>query len=290
MRDDGVVARIAFVGVGAMGGRMARRLLDAGHDVMAWNRSREKLRDLEEAGADTADSPAAAASEAEAVITMVADPDALHEVTDGDAGIASGIRADATWIEMSTVGPAAIARLSSSIEAGLLDAPVLGSLSEAEEGRLQVFVGGPKDLAERWMPVLSAFGRPIHVGPLGAGASAKLMANSTLFGSLCVLGEALAVGEGLGLDREVIFEVLSSTPIAPQAERRRDAIETGQFPLRFSLSLASKDAALVVEAAEDAGLDVRLARAARSWLEDAEERGLGDRDYSAILAHILGAS
>ena len=164
---------------------------------------------------------------------------------------------------------------------------MLGSIAEAEDGSLTIFVGGPDDLVERWTPLLSVLGRPLHVGERGAGAAAKLVANSTLFGALGVLGEALALAQGLGLSREAAFEVLAATPIGVQAERRRDAIESGEYPPRFSLRLARKDADLVGEAAAAAGVDLRLAAAARSWLEDAAEAGLDDQDYSAALTRML---
>ena len=106
----------------------------------------------------------------------------------------------------------------------------LGSLSEAEAGKLQVFVGGPAPLAERWTPLLSALGSPVHVGPLGAGASAKLVANATLFGTLSLLGEVVAFADGLGLSRDVTFHVLAATPLAGPAGRRRPSIEEGGLP------------------------------------------------------------
>jgi 3-hydroxyisobutyrate dehydrogenase-like beta-hydroxyacid dehydrogenase len=192
-------------------------------------------------------------------------------------------------IEMSTAGPDAVRRLASVLGegTGLLDAPVLGSRSEAEEGTLTIFVGGPDELVARWMPLLSVLGSPLHVGPLGSGAAAKLVANTTLVGSIGVLGEALALAEGLGLPREKAFEVLAATPLGAQAERRRESIESGEYPPRFALYLARKDAELVVAAAREAGVDLRLTEAARSWLAEAEEAGLGDRDYSAVLARIL---
>jgi 3-hydroxyisobutyrate dehydrogenase-like beta-hydroxyacid dehydrogenase len=192
-------------------------------------------------------------------------------------------------IEMSTVGPAAISRLAALLPegVGLLDAPVLGSLAEAESGALTIFVGGPAPLAERWMPLLTALGTPHHVGPLGAGAAAKLVANSTLFGVLGVLGEALALARGLGLADVAAFEVLAASPLAAQAERRRPAIVAGRYPARFPLALARKDAELVMQAAAAAGVDLRLARAAQSWLQDAAHAGWADHDYTAVLAQIL---
>jgi 3-hydroxyisobutyrate dehydrogenase-like beta-hydroxyacid dehydrogenase len=283
------MTRIGFVGLGAMGGRAAGRLLDARHELIVWNRTKERMAPLVERGAVPADTPAQAAERSEVLLTMVADPEALIAVTEGDEGVAAGASAASTVIEMSTVGPPAVARLASILPegTGLLDAPVLGSLAEVEAGALQIFVGGPAALVEKWHPLLSVLGSPRHVGPLGAGSAAKLLANSTLLGALPLLGEALALAEGLGLSRETAFEVLSVTPLAAQAERRRPSLESGKYPPRFALSLARKDADLIQEAAAAGGVDLRLARAARSWLAEAEAGGLADQDYSAILAWIL---
>ena len=283
---------VAVVGLGAMGSRIARRLLEAGHELHIWNRTAEKAAPLVEAGAVAAATPAEATARAEVVLTMVADPAALRDVTEGDDGIAAGMGKGAAVIEMSTVGPDAVHRLAAVLPAGigLLDAPVLGSRSEAESGTLTVFVGGPNDLVERWTPLLSVLGSPLHVGPLGSGAAAKLVANTTLVGTIGVLGEALALAEGLGLSRAKAFEVLAATPLAGQAERRRASVESGEYPARFALYLARKDAELVVAAARAAGVDLRLTEAARTWLVDAEDAGWGDRDYSAVLARILGSS
>ena len=221
---------------------------------------------------------------------MVSDPAALRAVAEGPEGIAAGAGASTTVIEMSTVGPDAIRMLRSALppETGLLDAPVLGSLSEAESGTLHVFVGGPEELAERWTPLLSALGEPIHVGPLGAGAATKLVANATLVGTMTLLGETVALADALGVPREVAFRVLAWTPLAAQAERRREPLTTGEFPRRFDLALARKDGELVSEAAAAAGVDARVLAAAASWFADAEAAGLGDEDYSTVLRRILG--
>jgi len=271
-----------------MGSRIAERLLDAGHELVVWNRTREKADPLVARGATFAETPADAARDVEAVITMLADPNALQAVTTGPDGLASAIAEGTTVIDMSTVGPPAVSQLRSALpdNVDLLDAPVLGSLPEAESGTLQIFVGGPSDLFERWQPLLTALGTPIHVGPLGAGAAAKLVANSTLFGVIGALGETLALADALGLDREATFNVLAETPLAAQAERRRAGIESGDFPPRFRLHLARKDADLVAAAA--GGVDLRVLEAARSWLAEADDASWGDRDYAAVLAWILG--
>jgi 3-hydroxyisobutyrate dehydrogenase len=283
------MSTVAVVGLGRMGSRIARRLLDAGYPVLVWNRTPPKAEELVAHGAEQVAMPVDAARRADAVLTMLADAAALQAVTEGTDGIAAGVDDATTVIEMSTVGPPAISRLAAALPAGrLLDAPVLGSLPEAEAGKLRIFVGGPDELVEEWTPLLSALGSPLHVGPLGAGAAAKLVANTTLLGTLGVLGEALALADGLGLSRDTAFEILASTPLAAQAERRRPSVETGEYPLRFSLSLALKDADLIAEAAAAGGVDLRLLESVQSWLRDAEEAGLGDSDYSAVLARIAG--
>ena len=282
------MAKVAVVGLGAMGSRIAARLLDAGHEVAVWNRSAEKADPLVERGASRADSPAAAAREAEAVLVMVADPAALRTVTEGSDGVLTGARAGTTIIQMSTVGPGHVAALAASLPDGveLLDAPVLGSLTEVEAGTLRVFAAGEAALVERWKPLLSELGTVLHLGPVGAGAAAKLVANSALLSTLAALGEALALARRLGLSTEDSFEVLAATPLAMQAERRRDAFSSGEYPLRFELGLARKDADLITAAAEAAGVDAKVARAVADWFADAEQAGEGDSDYSAILRHI----
>jgi 3-hydroxyisobutyrate dehydrogenase-like beta-hydroxyacid dehydrogenase len=282
------VSEVAVVGLGAMGRRMAARLLETGHDVVVWNRTAERAGPLVDRGARPAATPAEAADRADAVITMLASPEALEDVTDGPGGIATAA-GQATVIEMSTVGPAAIARLRSALPDGiaLLDAPVQGSLGEAEDGSLRIWVGGEAADVERWTPLLSSLGSPLHVGPLGAGASVKLVTNSTLLGVLGVLGEALALAEGLGLDREIALEALKATPLAEQVERRRAALQDAVDPPRFTLSLARKDGELIGVAAESRDVDLRVAPAARRWFEDAESAGLGDRDYSSVLPWII---
>ncbi len=256
---------------------------------MVWNRSPKKVSPLVELGALAASTPVDAARRSDVLITMVSDPQALRAVTEGPVGIAAGATPSLTVIEMSTVGPAAVARLASVLPpgTGLLDAPVLGSLAEATSGSLTIFVGGPAPLIEHATPLLSALGSVVRVGPLTAGAAAKLAANATLFGTLGTLGEAIALAQGLGLSRETTYQVLAATPLAAQAERRREAIEGDEYPPRFPLALAHKDASLITEAAAAAGVELRLMKAAKTWLADAEDAGFGGLDYSAVLARIM---
>lgn len=281
---------VAFLGLGLMGAPMARRLLDAGHDLVVWNRTADKTTALADAGARVATSPREAAAGADVVITMLADPPALAAVTEGPDGVAAGVRTGATVLEMSTVGPAAVHRLRDVLPDGvaLVDSPVLGSTPQAEDGSLQLFVGGDEADVQRHLPLLGTFGSPTRVGPLGAGAAAKLVVNSTLGGTLALLGEALGLADGLGLDRATALDVLARSPLGSQVERRRAAIESGEFPLRFRLRLARKDLELVEAAAKEAMVDLRVAPASASWFDDAGADGWGDADYSAVVCYITG--
>jgi 3-hydroxyisobutyrate dehydrogenase/2-hydroxy-3-oxopropionate reductase len=284
------MARITFCGLGLMGLPMAGRLLDAGHDLTVWNRSPAKARDLESRGATVAESPSAAASNAEVVITMLATPEAVEEVLLSDEGVAHGISRGAVMIEMSTIGPSALARVARSLPDGveLLDAPVLGSVPQATNGQLKIFVGGDKDTFERWRDVLEVLGTPLYLGRTGAGAAMKVVANSTLLALMTALGEALALADSLGLEEGKVLDILEESPIGATVKSKRKNIETGTYPPNFKLELVAKDGRLVDDAASSGDVELRVAAAARAWAEEADRLGLGDLDYSAVVAHIRG--
>lgn len=277
--------RIAFCGLGRMGVPMAARLLAAGHELRVWNRTPGKAGSLVDAGATEATSPAEAAAGAEVVVTMLADPAAVEDVVLG-----AGLGAGATLIEMSTIGPDAVRSLAARLPEGVdvLDAPVLGSIPQATEGTLKIFVGGGAEVFEAQRLVLEAMGTPRHLGPLGAGAAMKLVANSTLGALMTGLAEALALADGLGLEEADVLDILSESPIGVTTKGKRPLIESGVYKPNFTLALAAKDLRLVMEAAEAAGVELRVAAAARSWLERADEHGLGDLDYSAVIADVRG--
>ena len=285
------MVRVGWCGLGQMGTPMATRLLDAGVEVVVWNRTADRAAPLVEKGAHQAASPAEAAAGADVVATMLATADALDDVVFGAGGLATGLRPGATLVDMSTVGPEAVEAVAARLPEGvdMLDAPVLGSVTQATDGTLKVFVGGPDDVVARCRAVLGHLGRPIHVGPLGAGAAMKLVANSVLGALMTGLAEALALADGLGLDQAQVLDVLAESPIAATLRSKRDKVETGEYPPNFKLALAAKDLRLVTEAADRRGVDLRLAPAARSWLEEAAgDEALAGLDYSAVIAHVRG--
>lgn len=291
------MAKLAFCGMGQMGAAMAARLIAAGHDLTVWNRTPEKARPLVALGARQAASPAEAAAGAEATLTMLANPAAVEDVVFGaagaaESGIAAGLAAGAALIDLSTLGPDAIRRVGARLgpDAAVMDAPVLGSIPQANQGTLKIFVGGPVDLLERFRDALEALGTITHFGPLGAGQAMKLVANSTLPSLMTTLGEALALAHGLDLDIHKVFDVLVSSPIGVTATGKRPLVESGTYPPNFKLALAVKDLDLILGTAAEAGVELRLAEAARSWYRQALEAGLGDMDYSAVIARITGGT
>src|SRR5919197_4094452 len=281
------MARLAFCGLGKRARPRARRWVDAGHPGGGGTQPAEKARPAVDRGAVMATSPGRAAAGAEAIFTMLAGPEALEEVLFGPGGVAEGLTPDSTLIEMSTVGPDTIGTVAERLLEGveMLDAPVLGTVPQAEQGRLQVFTGGSEETYARWVGVLEALGTPKLLGPRGAGASMKLVVNSTLLALMTALGEALALADALGLDQSEVLEVLADSPIGVPARSKRRNIETEAYPPNFKLSLALKDAELVVQAGARRGVSLKVAAAAREWMEAAERAGLGGMDYSAVIAH-----
>jgi len=282
------MTRIAFLGLGAMGSRMAMRLVTAGHDVTVWSRTASAAEHLA-AGAHLAPTPAAAVRDADVIFTMLADPTALEQVMHGPHGVAAELSEGSTVVEMSTVGPDAVTLLREALApaVNLVDAPVLGSVDAAQDGTLVILAGGPPRVVEQVEPLLKRLGTVVRTGPVGSGAAAKLIANSVLLGVLTVLGEALALGRLLELPDDVMHDVLSRTPLAQQAQRRRPSIDAGNYPSRFALALARKDIDLAVRAASTRGVQLRAGRATAAWLADAVDSGRGTLDYTALLAQIL---
>ncbi len=269
-----------------MGRRVAARLQDVGRPVVVWNRTRSAAEQLARRGTVVAKDPADAAARASRVIVTVSDPDALRSVSDD---LFAGARAGAQIIVMSTVGPDAVMTFAAAAPAGIdiVDAPVLGSLAEVEQGRLTIFAGTSLDALARVSPLLNQLGRLIHVGDVGAGSAAKLVANHALLGVLTVLGETVAFADDLDLARRVTYDVLAATPLAEQMERRRPVLDGQPFATRYRLTLARKDTDLMLASGAAGPATRRLLPALRSWLLEAEERGRGDQDYLALLATIL---
>ena len=286
------MATLAFCGLGVMGLPMATRLAAAGHQVRVWNRTPGRDADAVAAGAVAAATPAEAARDADAAITMLAGPESLDEVVFGPEGLAATLRPGAALIDMSTVGPDAIRALNERLagRVAVLDAPVTGSAPHAAAGTLRIMVGATAEEFARWREVLTPLGEPVHVGPPGTGAAVKLVVNSATAALTSLLAEALALADRLGVDERAALDALAASPMGIIVERTREKIETGSYPPAFKLALAAKDLGLAIGLAAERGLELRMDQAARSRLQAADRDGLGELDFSAVVAHLRGGT
>jgi 3-hydroxyisobutyrate dehydrogenase-like beta-hydroxyacid dehydrogenase len=283
------MTKIAFLGLGMMGTPMATRLLEAGHDLTVWDRTEEKTKPLVNRGAVAATSPAEAAVGVDVAITMLANPQVLERVV-FEGGLARALDPGQVLMDMSTVGPEEIRSVRERVPEGVIvvDAPVRGSVPEATGGKLDIFVGATDEGFERVREILESLGTVHHVGGPGTGAAAKMVTNCALGIAIGAVGEALSLGEILGLDHTVVLDVLADSPVGPTARAKRANIESGTYSPSFKLSLALKDMQLVTEAAIGAGRELKLADASQAWLDEAAEAGAGDLDFSAVVATIIG--
>lgn len=277
------MSTIAVLGLGAMGCAMAARLLDAGHDLTVWNRTPGRDGELVSAGARRGETPADAVRDAEVVVTMLTDPPALEAVLFGPDGASSAIPDTATLIEMSTVGPTAIASAAERLSVPVLDAPVLGSVPSVETGKLVILAGGNRGMFDRHAELLSILGTPIYLGPSGSGAWLKLVNNAASTATLVALGELLALTDRAGLGIDSVLQGLEAGPLASLIERWRPRLKGEDQASYFRLALARKDLALVFDEAEREGVDLSVAETAAARCDEAIGAGLGDEDFGAIV-------
>jgi 3-hydroxyisobutyrate dehydrogenase-like beta-hydroxyacid dehydrogenase len=280
---------IAFLGLGAMGARMARRLIDAGHDVVVWNRTAERAAPLAEAGARVAGSPREAAADRDIVISVVRDDGASEAVwLDPDRGALEGMRPGAVAVESSTLTPGwtrTLAEKMSARQIQFVDAPVAGSRPQAEAGALIYLVGGEESTLESVREVLLVMGGAVHhCGPTGAGATIKLAVNA-LFGiQVAALSELLGMTRKSGIDDARALEVLGATPVtSPAAKGVGGLMVARKFAPMFPIDLVEKDFGYVEAAAAEAGAEVPTAHAVRGIYERAKEAGLAGENISAVV-------
>ena len=276
---------VALLGTGIMGTAMARNLLGAGIEVRAWNRSTEKAGPLADDGATVVEEPAEAARDADFLLTMLADAEAIEEVV-GD-GVLPALAEGAVWLQMSTVGErgnATLAHLAAENAVTYVDAPVLGTKAPAEQGQLVVLASGPEEARGRCEPVFKAVGgKTVWLGDAGEGSRLKLVVNNWIVGLLGVLAETVAFARATGVDPQKFLETIEGGPLGlPYAQMKGAMMIEEDFPTSFSAKLARKDAALVLEAAEARDLDLAVASAVVARFDDAIGAGHGDEDMAAV--------
>lgn len=285
--------RVAFLGLGRMGSPMAANIAAAGFPVTAYNRTIAKAEELAAAaGTQVAATPAAAVAEADIVITMMANADALRDVCDGPAGILASLRPGAIVIDMGTTGPEAIAALDVDVrERGgvLLDCPVSGSTATAQAAALTLMVGGPADAVEQARPVLESMSQRIYpLGPVGAGSAMKLAVNLVIFGIMQSVSEALVLAEAAGIDRAQAYDVFENSAVGAPVVKYRHAnfVTPETAPTTFTLELTAKDLGLILGLASTVGTTVPLSEATLAVTRDAIAAGLGDRDVAELAVHL----
>ncbi len=286
---------LGFVGLGVMGGRIAKRLLDAGHPVSGYNRTAAKAQWLVAAGMRLESSPRAVAAGAEVTLSMVTDTSALHAVTDGPDGILAGLGPGKTLVDMSTVSPAASRALAERVRergAEMLDAPVSGSVATLEEGRLSVMVGGPAAAVERVRQILLDIGPVVtHVGGNGQAVLMKVATNLSLAVQMLAFSESVLLAERGGIDRKTAAHVLLNSVIASPMLKYR-----GPFVLQmpedawFDCTMMQKDMLLALEMGRTLRVPLPTTAATNELLTAARAMGLAEQDFAALFEVLVRLS
>jgi 3-hydroxyisobutyrate dehydrogenase-like beta-hydroxyacid dehydrogenase len=287
------MAALGFVGLGAMGSRLARRLLEAGFTVVGYNRTAAKARPLVDAGMRLGASPREVAEAADVVFSMVTDNDALRAVALGPDGIVAGLRREAVFVEMSTVSPAVTREVGEAVAgrgAAMLDAPISGSTITVEAGTASIAAGGEAAALERARPYLLAMapGGITHVGPLGLAKTMKIATNLGLAVQMLAFCEAVLLAEKSGIPRELAVEALMKSVIASPMVKYRGPFVLGKMPADawFPVPMIQKDMQLALDHGHSVGVPLPLTSLTQEWLTMARASGFGDYDF-AILFDVL---
>ena len=292
------MATLGFVGLGAMGSRLAARLLAASHAVVGYNRTPEKARALVDAGLRLERSPRAVAEAAETVFSMVTDDAALRAVALGAEGVVAGLRQGAVWVEMSTVGPAVVREMADPVAArgaAILDVPVSGSTITVEQGTASFQVGGDPKTLDRVRPYLAAMGSGgvTHVGPLGLAKTMKVATNLGLAVQILAFSEAVLLAEKSGIPRAVAVDALLKSVVASPMIKYRGPFVVGRMPREawFPVPMIQKDLQLALDHGRAIGVPLPTTALTQEFLTMARGLGLGDRDFAVVfevLARLSG--
>jgi 3-hydroxyisobutyrate dehydrogenase-like beta-hydroxyacid dehydrogenase len=290
------MANLAFVGLGVMGSRMAQRLLAAGHAVTGYNRTQARAQWLIDAGMKWAATPRAAARAGDFVFTMLTNTEALYAVTGGADGILAGLSPGKIYIDMSTVSPAASRELAervASLGARMLDAPVSGSVSTLEEGKLSIMVGGERSAYQKAVAILQAIGPKVtYVGGNGLAVSMKIATNLSLAVQMLAFSEGVLLAEKSGITRETAVEVLLNSVIASPMVKYR-----GPFVLKmpdeawFDVNMMQKDLLLALEMGRKLDVPLPTTSITNEMLTAARGMGFAKQDFAVLfeaLARMTG--
>jgi 3-hydroxyisobutyrate dehydrogenase-like beta-hydroxyacid dehydrogenase len=290
------MAKLGFVGLGVMGGGVARRLLAASHELHGWNRTPEKAAPLVAEGLVLEESPRAVAEQADVVFTMVTNVPALRAVAEGEGGIIAGLGPGKVWVDMTTAAPAVSRELAERVRetgADMVDAPVSGSVSTLEEGRLSIMVGGNEETFRRVEPILLDIGPKVtRVGDNGQALLLKIAINLSLHVQMVAFCEGLLLAEKDGIDREVALDVMLGSVIAsPMLKYRAPFILDMPDEAWFNVNMMQKDMLLALEAGRQLDVSMPTTAITNELLTAARAMGLEHNDFAVVyevLAEMAG--
>jgi 3-hydroxyisobutyrate dehydrogenase-like beta-hydroxyacid dehydrogenase len=285
--------KIGFIGLGIMGSRMAANLQKHGHSLVVFNRTRAKAEPLLGPCGTFSDSPAKVADQVDILFTMLADPDAVEQAALRANGFLNYLPPNALWVDCSSVNPSFSKKMAAAAAARqirFVDAPVTGSAAVATEGNLVFWVGAEDADLETIRSLLLCMGnRIVHVGGHGMGTSMKMVINLLLGNAMAAFAEGMALGEGLGISRQVLFDSLLGMPaVAPFIAAKREKIEGGNYQPEFPLRWMQKDMHLASVSAYESGVAMPVTNATKEVYRLAMREGHANDDFSAIYEFAMG--
>jgi 3-hydroxyisobutyrate dehydrogenase-like beta-hydroxyacid dehydrogenase len=277
------IRRVGFAGLGAMGAGIARRLLGAGHDVVGWNRTRERAEPLLDAGMGWADTPRELAASVDVLFTILTDTAAIEATAEGEDGVLAGLRKGSVWADISTIAPGASVALAERVNATgawFLDCPVSGSPATLAAGEMSVMVGGDRAAFEHVSEVLHAIGPKVtYIGPNGHAILTKVAINLALVVSVTALAEGVALVEKAGVDRAAVVDAVLKSVIASPVIGYRAPLLVDDSVVFADVELQQKDLVLAQELARRLGVAVPTCAAAGEMLSAARGSERSDRDF-----------
>jgi 3-hydroxyisobutyrate dehydrogenase-like beta-hydroxyacid dehydrogenase len=287
------MASIGFVGLGMMGSRMVKRLLDAGHHVVGFNRTASKAEPLVQQGMQLAATPREVALAADVIFTNVSDDYSLRTVTEGADGILAGLSAGKVYIVMSTISPGLIQELANQVKTvggQLLDAPVSGSKLTLEQGKLTIIVAGDEGTYEQVKPILEVIGPTVvYIGESGQAMALKIAINMSIATQIVTFIEGVLLAERYGVSRKQAVDVMLNTAIASPALKYRGPF-VAQMPDEawFDVSMMQKDISLALELSRELGVSLPTTSIANDLLSEARRLGYTDKDFAIIYKVLEG--
>jgi 2-hydroxy-3-oxopropionate reductase len=283
--------KIGFIGLGVMGRPMAQNLMEAGYELVLYNRTLEKAEEIAGDGSTVAESPREAAESCDLIVLMLPDSPQVEEVVEGEDGVLEGLKEGALIVDMSTISPVVTRELAEKLEergATMLDAPVSGGEPGAQQGTLAIMVGGSEEDFERARPLLEVMGDTItHVGPTGAGQTAKAANQIVVAVTLEGISEALVLASKAGVAPGKILEAISGGLAGSNVmEAKKENFLEHDFEPGFRVDLHHKDLGIALATGREYGVSLPVTAIVDQMLETLKTKGRGDRDHSAILTLI----